>query len=254
MTYCYGAKAPPAGCASATAPAIGQLISVTSANAQTLYTAYDALGRVLGQSQMSGGNTYNFKYGYLLSGAVSSETYPSGRVFSTSYNQLNEPYSLSGLLNGTTTTYATGTDYFPNGALNGRTFGNGIYRNTNLNSRLQQISHSDSLNSNNQQYMWMENLTWQDANQHDNGNLQSLQIYAGGTPSPQGNLLSYSETFGYDNVNRLASASESTVPASQTSFWSQIYGYDAYGNMWIPSTTWSAGPADGAGGADGECV
>jgi hypothetical protein len=38
----------------------------------------------------------------------------------------------------------------------------------------------------------------------------------------------FSQTFGYDGVNRLTSASE-------TGGWSQSYGYDQYGNMWMPS-------------------
>jgi RHS repeat-associated protein len=38
------------------------------------------------------------------------------------------------------------------------------------------------------------------------------------------------QTFGYDSLNRLTSASEASA-------WSQAYNYDQYGNMWIPTTT-----------------
>ena len=229
VTYCYGMKIAASGCPAAPAYGIGQLLSVTSTNSQTLNTSYDALGRVGSQSQITGGNTYTFSYGYLLSGSLSSETYPSGRVFSTSYNQLNQPTAVSGLSNGTTTNYA-GAVYFPNGAINILGYANTVSRVTNLNSRLQQISNSDSLGYNPNQYLWLENLTWLDANQHDNGNLQSVQIYAGG-PAAQGSLASYAQTFNYDGVNRLTSAAETN------SAWSQTYGYDAYGNMWMPPTT-----------------
>jgi len=101
---------------------------------------------------------------------------------------------MSGVFGGVTSNYVTGSDYFPSGALNLRGYGNTVGRVTNLNSRLQTITDSDGLNYNYNQYLWMDNLTWLDANNHDNGDLQSVKIYAGG-PAPQGNLLSFSQTF-----------------------------------------------------------
>jgi len=55
----------------------------------------------------------------------------------------------------------------------------------------------------------------------NNGNVQTQQIIGGG--------LNVLQTYGYDTVNRLTSASESGGS------WSQGYGYDQYGNRWLSS-------------------
>ena len=65
--------------------------------------------------------------------------------------------------------------------------------------------------------------------QKNNGTLQGTSIYAG-APAAWNTLPSLTQTFGYDTVNRLTSATESGA-------WSQAYNYDQYGNMWIPSSS-----------------
>jgi YD repeat-containing protein len=53
---------------------------------------------------------------------------------------------------------------------------------------------------------------------NSNGNLQSL--------SYKGGALNYTQSFGYDSLNRLTTSSESGS-------WSQTNAYDPYGNRWI---------------------
>jgi len=48
------------------------------------------------------------------------------------------------------------------------------------------------------------------------------------THTYSGGGLSYAQTFGYDSLNRLATANENSG-----SSWSQTNGYDRYGNRWI---------------------
>ena len=45
------------------------------------------------------------------------------------------------------------------------------------------------------------------------------------------------ESFGYDKLNRLASASEANNGGTGTTPWSQTYGYDAYGNRWVSANS-----------------
>ena len=54
---------------------------------------------------------------------------------------------------------------------------------------------------------------------NNNVNLQSVSYSGGG--------LSYTQTFGYDSLNRLTTSVESG------SSWSETNGYDQYGNRWI---------------------
>jgi RHS repeat-associated protein len=87
----------------------------------------------------------------------------------------------------------------------------------------------------------MEMPNWVDGNGHNNGTLQGTTILAGG-PDLLVNLPQYQQTFGYDGLNRLTSASESSADGS----WTQTYQYDAWGNMWMPNNSLGA-PAIGPG-------
>jgi hypothetical protein len=63
--------------------ATGQLTSESNGNSTTNFTAFDTMGEVTASSQVTDGQTYNFKYGYNLTGSLKSETFPSGRVVTT---------------------------------------------------------------------------------------------------------------------------------------------------------------------------
>ena len=63
----------------------GRLAKVTNGISTTTILSYDVLGRALASQQSTAGKTYNLFYGYDLSGALTSETYPSGRQISTQY-------------------------------------------------------------------------------------------------------------------------------------------------------------------------
>jgi RHS repeat-associated protein len=65
----------------------------------------------------------------------------------------------------------------------------------------------------------------------NNGNLPSQTVTHNG-PNFSGNPLTFSPSYGYDALNRLTSATEG-------SNWSQSYGYDQYGNMWLTGSSGS---------------
>ncbi|HEY1528924.1 MAG TPA: hypothetical protein VGH51_22095 [Candidatus Angelobacter sp.] len=95
----------------------GRLTSVANANSVTNYTNFDALGNVLASNQVTAGRTYAFAYAYNLAGALSSETYPSGRVVTTGYDGANRPNAVNGTLSGQTKPYAYSIAYWPHGGL-----------------------------------------------------------------------------------------------------------------------------------------
>jgi len=86
---------------------IGRLTQVANANSVTNYSAYDELGRVTQSNQQTTGQTYGFAYTYNRGGALTSETYPSGRTVTTSYDRVNRPIGMSGVLNGQSKAYAS---------------------------------------------------------------------------------------------------------------------------------------------------
>jgi RHS repeat-associated protein len=222
----------------------GHLTSVASGSLTTHYTAFDAKGRVTGSAQATAGQTYTFAYGYNLADALTSETYPSGRVVSSGYDVVSRPTTTSGTLNGQTTTYVQGAIYWPHGAVRQSGYGNNVWRDLGyFNTRLQPTGYWDTIGENPNAFLRDEYPNWVNAaTQKNNGTLQSTRIYAG-APAVWSTLPNFTQTFGYDSVNRLISAAETTGSAQA---WAQGYSYDQFGNMWMPSTSLPApvtGPA-----------
>ncbi len=201
----------------------GYLTQISNYNSITNFTSFDPLGRVTGSNQVTGQQTYGFSYTYNLAGALTSETYPSTRVVSFSYDGANRPLGVSGLLGTTGTTYTGAITYAPHGGVMAMTLGNGLTENTCFNNRLQltgrRIGSASITNCSNSGSDPL-NLTFAYASNTNNGNPQSQTI---ARPS-----VNVTQTYGYDNVNRLQSASQ-----TGTTSWSQTYGFDNFGNRWL---------------------
>ena len=138
VAYCYdGAQA--SGCPSlGSVPyPIGHLSAVLNGNSTTLYTAYDPLGHVKASSQTTALQGYAFSYNYNLAGALTSETYPSGRTIATCYDAVDRPTSVAGAPAGISnppctttpgaTQYVSGAIYWPHGALQQFSRANGLW-------------------------------------------------------------------------------------------------------------------------------
>jgi RHS repeat-associated protein len=66
---------------------------------------------------------------------------------------------------------------------------------------------------------------------NDNGTLQSYQESHGG--AGYSSLLVFNDTFTYDNLNRLTTATDTNQASSLQ--WARTYNYDQWGNMWQPN-------------------
>ena len=223
------------------ANSIGKLVSISNGSA-TNYTAFDSMGHVLSSSQTTIGTTYPFTYTYNLAGALTSETYPSGRVVSTGYDGANRPLHVSGVLQGQTTNYLTSAWYWPQGEIGYYTFGNNIVPNAAYNRHFQPTKIYAAINNSSNSFLFLECYNWGAPNADsisgtcptwsgttDNGNLYGSVTYAGG-PGAQSSLTAYTDTFTYDGLNRLGTANDSGG-------WSRTYNYDPYGNMWVTNPT-----------------
>jgi RHS repeat-associated protein len=229
VSYLYGTSGP--------AYSKGRLVAVGNGNSKTDYVTYDPLGRVTASDQVSAGQTFQFAYTYNFASALTSEKYPSGRTVNTSYDTINRPQTLDGILNGQSTNYITEASYWPHGGIQQFRRNNGVWYRGEYNNRLQlaeTYEAKDNLNTiPNMLFISCPNwgsppvapqypLCPQTTISNNNGNLQGVVYKTGGAQSSQ--YLAFSETFGYDGVSRLTSATDSGG-------WSRAFSYDPFGNM-----------------------
>ena len=213
VTYTYDA----AGVANSK----GRLTSVSSSVSASNYTAYDVLGRVTAANQVTDGQTYSMSYSYNRAGAQTSSTYPSGRVLATEYDAAGR---MAGVRDQQSGTYYAGAaadsinrmKYAAHGGVSEMKLGNNLWEHTSFNSRLQSTEIGLGTTSTDSSTM---RLTYNFGATNNNGNVQSVSYLGAG--------LSYTQSFGYDELNRLTTSSESTGG------WSQTNKYDRYGNRAI---------------------
>jgi len=205
----------------------GRLVSVANSNATQSIAGYDALGRITGSTQASSGQNYTFSYTYNLADSLTSTTYPSGRVVTNSYDGANRTSKVyAGSKN-----YVSSVTYAPHGAYAAFTFGNSMARTNSYNNRLQpsemkDVQSGQSTAAIDLLYYWNYNSP-ATSSTTNNGNLTNVQV----NTQALGMLASnYYQTFGYDNVNRVSTAGDNGGYG-----WSQNFGYDQFGNMWLSS-------------------
>ncbi len=195
VTYAYDA----AGVANSK----GRLTSVGSSVSNYSYSAYDALGRVLGGTQMIDGQAYTLGYQYDLAGNMKSQTYPSGRVVVTEFDSAGRIAGVKNQASGLFYAGATATDgtnriqYSAHGAVSQMRLGSGLWEHTNFNSRLRPTQIGLGTSSTNSSVLQLDNGYGTNSN---NGNLLDQTITIPG--------LTLSQSYTYDPLNRLETANE----------------------------------------------
>jgi len=196
----------------------GRLTSVSNAVSTCEYLEYDALGRIKQSRQTTvvglSSQSYTMSDGYDLAGNVTSETLPSGRQITTSYDSAGRISTINGQKTGEANRiYASSFSYAAHGAVASMNLGNGLCEHTAFNSRLQpmQIGLGGSASDSS-----VLKLDYSYGTTNNNGNVLSQRIVVTGAG------LDVTQSYTYDEVNRLKTASEVG--------WSQTYDYDRYGN------------------------
>lgn len=208
----------------------GRLTEVSSTASSYSYDEYDAVGRVKTATQTTDGQDYTIGYEYNRAGAITSLTYPSGRVVNTDYDEAGR---IAGVKNHATGGYyagATPTDqanrlqYSAAGAIQAMKLGNGLWEHTSFNSRLQvtQIGLGTSVTDSSKlklDYVYGVLVNGVIDLTKNNGNLQSQTATLPG--------LTLTQSYIYDELNRLKSAQEMS---GSTEVWKQTFSYDPFGN------------------------
>jgi len=226
INYHYDAQSLPSG-----APTFdrgystGRLVAVTygTGSSAGTYRGYDQMGRVVRQYQRTDSINYLVEATYYANGSMYTQTYPAvpGAGDRRVVTYTNDPAGRLSALNSTATSYApaasvSGIGYAAHNALNTETYGNGLIHGIDYNNRMQatqiKLGTAGSPTS-------VVSLGYSYGGTNNNGNVLTHTYNGGG--------LSYTQSFGYDPLNRLTTSAESG------SSWSQTNGYDRYGNRWI---------------------
>jgi len=207
----------------------GKLKKVTSSVSTTEYTSFDILGRVTGHKQTTDGTDYTTGYTYKLSGALDEQTYPSGRVVKNELDASGDLATVTSKENSSAIfkIYANDFTYNAAGAVTSLRLGNGRFETTTFNSRLQPTQIGLGTSETTQNILKLEYSYGTITN---NGNVISQTI---SVPTVGANTgFSAIQTYTYDELNRLKSATENVTPigGSQSQSWKQTFTFDRYGN------------------------
>lgn len=185
--------------------------SVTVGGSPTAASTYtwDRRGLPRAETQAILGTAYAASFGNDANGNRTRVTYPSGREVTYTFDSVDRPVSAS----SATTTYVSAVAYEPFGPEKSLTFGNGTTRTATWNARFQPggLTLTGEFVGSAVSYSY------------------ALDALGNITGITDGADSSYNRTFGYDDLNRLTSATTSTT--GSPALWGMgTFAYDALGN------------------------
>jgi YD repeat-containing protein len=199
---------------------------MSDASGQTAWS-YDPFGHIIAERRTNGTVTDNTSYTYNVDGSTASITYPSGRVVNYSYNNAQQATSVVDATSSTN--YITSATYAPHGELASAVHGivsggfAGITESYTYNNSLQVATHTASSSNGT---VLNHTYSYDLGGGANNGNIASLT----------NNLnTGRSQSFTYDNMNRVASAQSQATTG--TDCWGDSYGYDRFGNLLTMTVT-----------------
>ncbi|MEO8649244.1 MAG: RHS repeat-associated core domain-containing protein [Acidobacteriota bacterium] len=229
----------------------GKTTKVASTVSETRYTSFDRMGRLLTSEQRTTAeqiagtqDPYAFAYEYNLFGALIQETYPSGRIVKNTLNadgELSQVQSKKNANHGFFT-YADSFAYNAAGAVTKMQLGNGLWETASYdNERLQVKQIGLGVTDSTQNLLKLE-FDYEGANpsssvaDRNNGSMREQKITVPSVGSNPG--FTATQTYGYDSLNRIESATENLTPIGGTSTqtWKQTFSIDRFGNRNFDTT------------------
>jgi RHS repeat-associated protein len=200
---------------------IGRLVELIADNGNSIiWNSYDQMGRIVNQWQCTalncGGQPLELSYTYDLLGDMLTATNGQGVTLTYTYDTSTRITNVASSLNDDNHpgTLLSNNAYFPPGQLQSALLGNNLTETFDYNSRGRLTSETI-------------------------GSIYSLSVgYApNGDAVSEGDTFNGNWTYGYDDFNRLISATE-TSGANPPAY---SYGYDRFGNRWSQTVTAGSG-------------
>ena len=250
VTYCYDGQILNGGsCTGSVFTAAAGLQSASGTAQSWMNLTYDpnGMGRVTVSAQTTkdqtgASHTFNFAYGYYSGELMAGETYPSGRVVTSCYDDSGRIKWVSQSLTSSqcsagpdsvansSNSYASSIGYFAQGAVQSLAYGNSQIETWADNNRLQALNIS--VGPSGGQALWQVAYEYTRGSTANNGNVMKQTVSA-----PSAGMAGIVTTYGYDGANRMLTATEnpsnpSVTPscASGQGGWCQQYAIDGFGN------------------------
>ncbi len=187
---------------------------------------YDRMGRVQSQRQTIGATTYTVGYSYNLLGQLRSQTYPSGREVTNTYDAAAR---LSGISDAGQT-YVNNYVYAPHGGLASETWGNGATHTISYNSRLQISQIKLAFGSvEKQRFDYAYGAVNVDTAALDTSkNTGQVAVVDGWING----VKQWQQRYAYDKLGRLSTAKELNNDQTGSQAWRSDYTYDRWGNRY----------------------
>lgn len=219
---------------------VGRRTSMTDAGGSESFS-YDKMGRLWGQLRTTNSVPEQTTFAYNLSGGLTSLIYPSGRTVTYTYDSASRPSDAIDTANGINfltgpcvngaSSPSTGACYAPQGSQAQTQNGAGIVSTYIYNSRLQPC------------WMFATSGAPLAANTNctgtDPGSASAIDLQYGYNfgSTDNGNVIGImnnrdttrSQSFAYDQVNRITSAW--TTSTSGSNCWGENYSYDQWANL-----------------------
>ncbi|MER2603249.1 MAG: hypothetical protein ABTR27_12940 [Candidatus Competibacter phosphatis] len=189
----------------------GRLTGMTDQSGTSAYV-YNAKGKMTQETRVIATKTYVTSYGWSNSGLLESITYPSGRIVTYTSNALGQVTAITTKASAVATAenILTGITYMPFGPLAGGNFGNGLalkkYWDSDYLPNGIKVAPTAGGASLMQRWHWFDT------------DFMNLTVLNDNDVTP-----AETQTLGYDDVGRLASA-------SSTAYGTRAYTYDTLGN------------------------
>jgi RHS repeat-associated protein len=185
----------------------GRVATMTDPTGSTSF-AYDRRGLVKAESRMINGTAFAQSYGYDANGNRTSLTYPSTRVVSYTYDYADRSYSAT----GGSTNYVNAATYFAFGPENTLSLGNSTTRTATFDLRYRPATLTLTGAGSSVSYSYSPDAL---------GNITAITDI---------NDAAYTRNFGYDDLNRLTSATTGT--GGTPPLWGETgtFTYDSLGN------------------------
>ncbi len=183
---------------------------------------YDLMGRLVRHRQWINGEQYDLGYSYNLAGQLTTQTYPSGKIVTNTYDSNGRLSSVADVQK----TYLGGLLYQGKGnSLSQMTLGNGTTETFTLNDRLQlEVQElkkgSDAL----QRYGYSYGELDSQGVIQNNGKLESVVSHIG-------TALQSTQKFKYDHIGRLKESAEYRGDNGNLTY-KQVFDFDRFGNLY----------------------